>query len=833
MALWIWHPEWAETSIESAGALVHFRKTVSISSVPSQPVYIQITADTKYKLYINSELLVIGPVKGDQHMWFYDEVDIQPFLKAGDNDISVQVLRLYHATSHGTSFPRLPQPGLLIRQARLPDDVGFDIQSDKSWETVIDFATRLPTNMPEDQFLQIYEQVDNSLAIEEPVWLAAKELDFQTSHGISAPWKLSPRLIPYPRYQAVPFKAIHNIESTVPRAEWEKALLAPHDGGCYSTILLPAGSRHRVELEAESHITAYLQFRFQRPFRFGSSLKVTYSESYEDMPEVVPWIRRKGNRLDTAKSIRGPEDQYFFGGTNATHLRSNPRYHQNREDQEIFSPFHFRTFRFLAVDIEVTHQSDLVMDRIDLTTTNYPLEVIADINVSPAGGLYRELWSTSLRTLKNCMHDCYEDCPFYEQLQYVMDARSSALFTYCVSGDDRLARQAILQIHNSFQPRIGLTASRAPTHQLQIIPHFSLFWIAMVTDHFEYFKDTEFTRQFIPVCDGVLESFARRIDPQVGLVRTSQNSDHWDFVDWAESWKPMGIPPAAERSGFQAFTSMLYVFSLRRISAVLIAIGRLGLAEEYEIRAKSVIQALKTYCFDGRFFTDGLSDSCCRQSDYSQTSQAWAVLCGAATDDLAVDIMVESTAATAGERSSQNFTPASTAMSFYVLRALSMAGGGIYEKRFHSIWEPWKTQLKQNLTTWVEDDVSNRSDCHAWGSSPLFEMVAEVAGVRMGAPGWQVIDFQPRLSLFSELNATIPFVRNGAPGLARVQWQYRGDNFGVSISLKLDSAETSTPAVRLISPDGHVEIIDSTSKPIHRTIKSSLMRQPFLRPLSS
>lgn len=752
-------------------------------------------------------------------MWFYDEVDILPFLKAGDNEISVQVLRLYHATAHGTSFSRLPQPGLLIRHARLFDGVSFDVQSNRTWETVIDSSTRLPTNMPEDQFLHIYEEVDNSRAIEEPAWVPAKELNFPTSHGVSAPWKLSPRLIPYPRYQAVTFKAIHNIESTVPRTDWEKALLKPRDKGCHSTILLPAGSRHHVELEVESHITAYLQFLFQRPLHAGSSLRVTYSESYEDMPEVVPWIRHKGNRLDTTKRIRGPEDQNFFGGIAATHFRSNHRYHQNREDQEIFSPFHFRTFRFLAVDIEVTDQSNLVMDHIDLTTTNYPLDVFADVDVSPAGGIYRELWRTSIRTLTNCMHDCYEDCPFYEQLQYVMDSRSSALFTYCVSGDDRLARQAILQVHNSFQPRIGLTASRVPAHQLQIIPHFSLFWIAMVTDHFEYFKDVEFVRQFIPVCDGVLESFARRIDPKLGLIRASQASDHWDFVDWAESWKPLGIPSAAERTGFQAFTNMLYAYSLRRISTVLVAIARPALAEEYEIRAKSAIEALKMHCFDGRFFTDGLAASSCRQSDYSQTSQAWAVLCGAATDELAVDIMAECTAGATGNGSSQKFTPASTAMSFYVFRALSMAGGGIYEKRFHTIWEPWKAQIEQNLTTWIEDDVSNRSDCHAWGSSPLFELVAEVAGVRMGAPGWEVVAFQPRVNLFSELNATVPFVRNGALGVARVQWRRVGDTVRVSISLKLDSAEICTPAVRLTFPDGRVEMIDA-SEPIRRTIKA-------------
>ncbi|KAJ6043004.1 hypothetical protein N7460_004359 [Penicillium canescens] len=56
--------------------------------------------------------------------------------------------------------------------------------------------------MPDDQFLHIYEDVVNSRAIEEPACVLAKELEFPDSHGISALWKLSPRLIPYPRYGA-------------------------------------------------------------------------------------------------------------------------------------------------------------------------------------------------------------------------------------------------------------------------------------------------------------------------------------------------------------------------------------------------------------------------------------------------------------------------------------------------------------------------------------------------------------------------------------------------------------------------------------------------------
>jgi hypothetical protein len=411
------------------------------------------------------------------------------------------------------------------------------------------------------------------------------------------------------------------------------------------------------------------------------------------------------------------------------------------------------------------------------------------------------------------MHDCYEDCPFYEQLQYAMDARSSALFTYSVSGDDRLARQAIIQLHNSYLPGWGLTASRAPAHQLQLIPHFSLFWICMISDHFEYFHDATFVRQFMPVCDGVLESFARRIDPEFGLIRQSDGSEQWDFVDWAETWKPMGIPPAAARTGFGSYTNMLYAYTLRRISSLLVAIGRPALSGEYQTRADATIQALKSHCFDGLFFTDGLASDPSQESDYSQHGQVWAVLCGAATGNLALEIMSKCTANTGDKQ----FTPTSTAMSFYTLRALARVGGNLYEDRFHAFWGPWKQQLSQNLTTWLEDNVSNRSDCHAWGSSPLYEFMTEVSGVRMAAPGWKTMIFHPRVRLFDHLDAKVPFNLNGSLGISHVLWTREGDITKVSLSLRTESGEMANVPIRMIFPDGHHEMMDS-AEDIHVAI---------------
>ncbi|KAJ5394559.1 uncharacterized protein N7487_012200 [Penicillium crustosum] len=786
---WIWHPAFPESQPDTAG-LLHFRRQFTLSIEPPKSLKIHISADTRYKLYVNQQLVSFGPVKGDQSMWFYDEVDIGPFLRTGENHVAVHVLRFFYATQFAPSFPRLPTGGLRIL---VPTDEGKYselLRTSEQWESAVDPCASLRVDEPEDFFLHTYESHRRQHANSPLTWKPAKVLEFKNSTGNTPPWHLSPRLIPPHQIQPAWFTEIYNVHSDVPLETWRAVLLArPSEQARRAGVCLAPGSRHQFELEVAAHTTAFLRVWFLRPTSGGSAIQLTYSESYEDEPDLYVGVRRKAHRRDMTKQLFGPHDSYQLQGpANGP----GPGYFVDEEETEVFAPFHYRTFRFIKIDIAV-EGAELVFQGIDVDSCHYPLDLQAQIMAGPGDTTVDSLWTTSLRTLVNCMHDCYEDCPFYEQLQYAMDTRSSALFTYCVSGDDRLARQAIIQLYNSFQPRLGLTASRAPSHRQQFIPHFSLYWIGLLSDHLEYFDDHVFLSRFLAVVDAILASFAARIDTHFGLVKWDIRPGIWNYVDWTTEWKPYSYPPVCERTGFSTFTNEIYAYALSMAATLADALQRPAVADEYRERARHITVAVRKHCFDGEFFTDSLVSA---QADdaltpRSQHSQVWAVLGGIVHGAEAQELLRKSIQQT----KAGHFVQESVAMSFYTLRALSLAGGSLYEDHFHAFWEPWRSQLAMGLTTWVEDGNSQRSDCHAWGSAPLYEFTAEVAGVRPAAAGWKAIQVRPRLNLYPEMDARVPLrmVDGKTSGMVHVSWVRGATTTDVRVCIKVEMRHAARP----------------------------------------
>ena len=52
---------------------------------------VQVSADNRYKLFVNGQLVSLGPARGDITHWKFVTVDLAPFLKPGSNCVTAQV----------------------------------------------------------------------------------------------------------------------------------------------------------------------------------------------------------------------------------------------------------------------------------------------------------------------------------------------------------------------------------------------------------------------------------------------------------------------------------------------------------------------------------------------------------------------------------------------------------------------------------------------------------------------------------------------------------------------------------------------------------------------
>ncbi len=94
-AHWIWSA--SETTATPGPAAAMFRKEITLATAP-QSVSAWLTADMKYRLYINGRLASRGPVDigrdyqgGSTHRWFYDARDLAAYFTAGTNVIAAEV----------------------------------------------------------------------------------------------------------------------------------------------------------------------------------------------------------------------------------------------------------------------------------------------------------------------------------------------------------------------------------------------------------------------------------------------------------------------------------------------------------------------------------------------------------------------------------------------------------------------------------------------------------------------------------------------------------------------------------------------------------------------
>ncbi|OJJ48646.1 hypothetical protein ASPZODRAFT_130749 [Penicilliopsis zonata CBS 506.65] len=733
-AQWIWTPNYHEED-NRPGRYFLFRKLFewSRSSFKAERFSIHVSADSRYRLFVNGHRVSFGPCKSYPEKWYYETVDILPYLVEGENVISARVLR-YSCTHAGSaSIVSTELPGLMV----YGESEGINVSTDETWKCVEETSRQIVPYSEWNYILGPPFTANNERVIEaapsmtdwtlpgfsDSAWSnAVLQLTATKMLPIQSPWKLSPR--PFPALPEEPgrFDGVVKCRGSITLDQWN-ALLKEDE-----KVVVPAGTTVVVDIQSESLTTAFVTLRLGRGK--GSKISLLYSECYEKDLGVetapFPMPRTKSNRADSSGRLYGMKDFYLV---------------VDGQEEQVFEPFWFRAFRYIQLEI-ICSDEPLTVKEFTLRQTHYPLEISTQIRT---GTELDKIWDISLKTLQNCRHETYEDCPFYEQNQFASDSRLQMLFTYQISSDDRLARKTLEEFHASRGPD-GLIKAQFPAgFRSTQIPQFSLFYVSMVYDHMSYFADKPLVRRYLGTVDSILCHFEERIN-DLGLVgRFDDNS--WPFIDWVKEWIVPGnfaescMPQSYTVKGAATFNSLLYAVALMQAAELCDFVGRSSTADEYRMRADSIRKAVNRHCFKDGLYLDGPNAT----DEYSQHSQVFAILSETTTGPAAQELIQRTL-------KDSSLAQCSYSMNFYLFRAVEKTG--LYTQLFQPLMEPWREMMADNLTTWAEHALNSRSDCHGWSAGPIHEIVTQVFGLKPSKPGFQCLRLEPRCELLETAQGT-------------------------------------------------------------------------------
>ena len=757
---WIELKEELPSCGKSEARIILFRKVLTFES-HRERVIVNISADSRYKLYINGVFLEEGPQKGDNHVRFYDSLDITDALVPGKNVIVASVLTYPETHGKGNhSLFRTYSPGFFLQgfySEKDQENKNPSFKADETWK-----SRSLPVEFHAESMrfapLYIFESAQSDSLIrgmhrsdyDDSFWMPVVAHNFFTLASVLHPDNLKKRTIPFHSRQRKDFEGIQCIrKSSLGKESWESMLSSGN------SLEIPPHRQEIVEINAGTETTAFLSLIMAG----GRNAKITILTSecyaYEEVEvEDGSLIPRKGDRTDHVNGrLYGFTDHYQVGGLG------------DDEEPEIYEPYWFRTFRYIRFCI-VTADEALRIKGFHYTVTAYPLKRETFIKTSDKS--LEDIWDISERSLRCCMHDTYEDCPFYEQLQYAMDSRSQILYTYAISSDDRLARQCLDDFRRSLRPD-GMINCSYPSFEPNLIPGFSIYYIGMIHDHMMYFGDRSLVEQHLPTILSILGFFRSRMTDRgiVGKIGgPNLEGPFWSFIDWTKEWKSsMGVPLASS-NGPLTMESLLFVLGLQYSADLLDYINHrelaAGIREEADVLK---INIRKNCSASGGMLKDGPGHEL-----VSQHCQVFGVLTDTLSPEEGRTFLLETL------RNKDNHAQCSVAMMFYLFRALEKCN--LYGET-NELWDVWRDMIKKNLTTCEEDPVTSRSDCHAWGALILFELPSVLLGIRPTAPGYSEMTLNPRFGHLDWAEGTVSTPK----GPVYVSWNRVKDLYEMDLTM--------------------------------------------------
>lgn len=723
-------------------------------------IRIHVAADERYDLYLDGNWIGRGNERGAPDVWFYESYDLN--LLVGNHVLVARVWSL----------------GDQAAQAQMTVHPGFLLAAEGEWMPVLSTgvaqweAVRMPgyaflspnparwrgarVEIDGSRFLWGYEQGAGE------GWQAVAKL--QPAIGRLSNWEVYPEHLLRPatlppmldriisggvvRFvasiesmdtRAVAVQVLDHI--SVEAADWS-SLLAGQKSVC-----IPPNTIRRVIIDLQNYFCAFPTIVVSGGK--GSLLRMNWAESLFGSHAPNSWFRDKGNRNEIdGKYFIGFGDAYLFDGG----------------VQRKFDTLWWQAGRYIELVLQ-TREEPLIIEKLELRENRYPLEMESDFQSSDTH--LESIMPLLIRGMQMCSNETFFDCPYYEELQYSGDTRLECLVTYCMTRDDRLPRKA-LRMFDSSRLASGLTQSRYPSRVMQIIAPFSLWWVMMVRDYAYWKDDLAFVRELLPGVRSTLGGFERFMAAD-GLLHGPEG---WNTFDWVPEWsQDAGVPPDGH-SGVSGPLNWQLVYTLLQGADLEEKLGDSLLAQHF--RQKALKLARKTadafWSPEKGLFADDLS-----HKHFSEHAQCMALLSEFLLPGLIDPNQKISVAA--GLLSDPSLSRATIYFSHYLFETYRELGR---VDRLLDRLSLWNQLIELGFMTPVEMPEPSRSDCHGWGSHPLFHYFTTILGIRPAEVGFHKVTITPQLDRIESAQGRLV---HPAGGEIKASFERQGDNIHCLVSL--------------------------------------------------
>ncbi len=497
-----------------------------------------ISAHSKYALYINGVFVDCGQYADYEEYQVYDIIDITDFLQDGENELLIQ--QYVCGAEFFTERPAIP--GVIFevvaeKEILAQSKAGCLVGEDLHYE-----------GLCENINLQLFYNYDYDARkkdmLYKPAVVAKKEKNLypRPIHKLN--------ILPLCEGKRLSQGVFLDVDTAAPKAErmqhaylsfleYENLFLGIEKKNFVSANPLNNYSTTSEELvwaieegkvadgvyfvfDLEDEMAGFLDFSISAPE--GTEILISFGEHLEDL------------------RVRSSVDERAFCY----------RYIAKEGRNDYFNPFQRMGLRYLQIHI---YSRTGTLHYAGIRPVEYPVTIKQK---KMKDRFYQKIMEIGIHTLRLCMHEHYEDCPWREQSFYMMDSRNQMLCGYEVFENDEFPRASLLLMSKSLRDD-GLLEMCAPGKCFVNIPSFTAIYPRAVLEYLEHSKDEAFAKEVLPVIKTIVDGFQIRIC-QNGLVANYRGNDMWNFYEWREGLEGETLPKDENLQAEEIFECPLNAF---------------------------------------------------------------------------------------------------------------------------------------------------------------------------------------------------------------------------------------------------------------------------------